>query len=731
MSQGRNVIKFILCVLATLRPRVKITGMKTLATLFLGLVLILSLACAGEGPAAPTPESNLEATVQAAVSAALPTPTPTPPPDINATIAAGMEATRAAAPTLTPTPQPTPNLDATVEARMAATIAAMPTPTPTPRPTKTPKPSPTLTPTPVPTATPTPTPTPVPTATPTRRPTPRPRPTATPTPKPTPNPAVLLSEMVRRARPAVVRIETRTGSGSGAIFETQGQTAYLITNQHVVEGAAEVSVTVNDSSTYRGVVLGTDSVRDLAVVKICCGSFRKLAFGDASRLEPGDEVVAIGYALGLSGEATITRGIVSAIRYDTNHRSDVIQTDAAINPGNSGGPMLSMSGEILGINTFRFTATSDGRPVDRLGFAISATTVKQRISELKTAQAAPTPTPTRRPTPTPSSGGSEYGFEPRDGELYHDPSDGYIETEYAYVFMSDMMVWATFFNPYSVAGNSWDYGFIFRDSGAESSARYLQVVVTSRGRWEASWREGRSSESETIAEGTLGRFDTSRGGQNILAVLAVGARGVLFVNREFVSTLDLSSVTEPGDVAVITGAFTGNEVTDAVTRFENFTGVRLQKKYGPADGKLGKETGIVSEHESGVWARDIVAEAEFTSPPGSRWSYGFIIRNPESSRLEVIGVTGNNKWFHKTRDVGDEEYTDVGEGRLRISSKNHILLWALAEGGLLFVNGEMVARLDLSYNLDYGSVSTMGGFYSDHIGEPEFENFNVWTFPDP
>ena len=133
--------------------------------------------------------------------------------------------------------------------------------------------------------------------------------------------------------------------GSGAIFETQGQTAYVITNYHVVEGAAQVTVTVNDSNNYTGTVLGMDRTRDLAVVVICCGSFRALSFGNASGLEAGDEVVVIGYALGLTGEATITRGIVSAVRYDSDYRSDVIQTDAAINPGNSGGPMLSMSGK--------------------------------------------------------------------------------------------------------------------------------------------------------------------------------------------------------------------------------------------------------------------------------------------------------------------------------------------------------------------------------------------------
>ena len=301
-----------------------------------------------------------------------------------ATIAA--EPTPGLVPTLTASPVPTPTPTAT----------ATPVPTPTPVPTATPTPAPTATPTPVPTATPTP----VPTAT----PTPRPVPTATPRPTPTKDPAASLSEMVKQARPAVVRIESRVGSsvgvGSGAIFETQGQTGYVITNHHVVEGVAEVDVTVYDSDTYRGSVLGTDPVSDLAVVRICCGEFRTLAFGDASRLEPGDEVVAIGYALGLSGEATITRGIISAIRYNSRLQSDVIQTDAAINPGNSGGPMLSMSGQIMGINTFGYIGTG----IEGLGFAVSVKTVQQQIPSLRTGR-PPTPTPRppppRRPVPTP------------------------------------------------------------------------------------------------------------------------------------------------------------------------------------------------------------------------------------------------------------------------------------------------------------------------------------------
>ena len=692
--------------------------MKILPTLVLTLLMLLHLACEPEtNSAAPIPTTDLEATVQAAVSAALPTPLPTPSPDINATVAAGIAATQAAAPTATPPPPPTPDIEATVQARMAATIAAMPTPTNTPMPTATPTPVPTETPTPMPTETPTPTP--VPTATP------------TPTAIPIQSPAAALSEMVKRARPAVVRIESVFGSGSGAIFETEGRTAYIITNHHVVEGSAEVNVTVNDSATYRGTVLGTDAVRDLAVVRICCGSFLALAFGDASGLDPGDEVVVIGYALGLSGQATITRGIVSARRYNSLRQRDVIQTDAAINPGNSGGPMLSLSGEILGINTFRIDEAESGRIAEGLGFAISEETVRGRIPALKAGSPSPTPTPTRRPRPTPSASGG-FGFGPVDGELRHDPSDGFIKAEYADVSLSDMIVSATFVNPYSAASNLWDYGFIIRDRGAGSTAQFIQVAVTSGGRWEAAWREGRSSESLTIAEGTLGSFDTGAGGRNNLWVAAFGGRGLFFVNGEFVSSLDFSEVTGAGDVAVITGAYTGGEVAGAVTRYEDFLVSSLGRSYGPASGRLEEDPSFITEHDSRVWTRDLVTEAEFINPPGSNWDYGFIIRNPALDRLEVIGITGERRWFHDTRDAGDDEYANVAEGFVRDSgasfrSNDHLLLLAFGDAGLFFLNDALIARLDLSHNVDFGTVSVMGGFFNDHRGEPEFENFNVWT----
>ena len=531
--------------------------------------------------------------------------------------------------------------------------------------------------------------------------------------------------MVKQARSAVVRIQTSSGSGSGVIFETQGQTGYVITNHHVVEGEVRVSVIVNDSTTYRGSVLGTDSTRDLAVVSICCGSFRTLPFGNAATLQPGDAVVAIGYPLGLAGEATITRGIVSALRYDSAHRRDVIQTDAAINPGSSGGPMLSMSGEILGINTFRYERTDSGRPVDRLGFAISEQTVREQIPTLRAR--VPTPTPAPRPTVTPTQGRSR-AFGPTSGELPHDPSDGLIETENANVSIADMMVEATFVNPYSAASNSWDYGFILRQ---ERNGRAIHFQVTSDRRWYLAWREA-AAENQRVGGGTIATFDTSAGGRNHLRVVALEERGWLFVNGEFVSSLDLSAVTGAGDVAVITGGFTGNEVAGAVTRFENFQGDRFARRYGPVDGKLENEEGKVASHQSGVRARDLLVEAEFVNPQGSDWSYGFLIRNPEHNHLEVIGLTDKEWWFHRTRAVGDDEYTRVADGYLSVAgvsllSRNHLLIIAIEGAGWFFINDRLVAKLDLGHNQASGGIGVMGDFFGSHQGSPSFENFNVWA----
>jgi hypothetical protein len=208
--------------------------------------------------------------------------------------------------------------------------------------------------------------------------------------------------MVERVRPGVVRIETNAGSGSGIIVEVgaRDNSALVLTNYHVIQEASRINVVVNDSVSYPATIIGIDSTRDLAVLNICCGSFKALPLGDADSIRVGSEVIAVGYPLNIPGSATVTRGIVSAVRYENDKARWVLQVDASINPGNSGGPLFSPSGEVVGINTFVIRQSIAGVSVEGINFAVSAETVQAQIPVLKQgtvlAFSTPTPGPTLR-----------------------------------------------------------------------------------------------------------------------------------------------------------------------------------------------------------------------------------------------------------------------------------------------------------------------------------------------
>jgi serine protease Do len=212
--------------------------------------------------------------------------------------------------------------------------------------------------------------------------------------------------VVERVRPAVVQITneqlaldqfgrpaiTPAGVGSGVIYDSNG---LILTNNHVIADARSLTVSLPDGRTYRGRLLGGDTQMDLAVVKIdlrAGDSLPVAALGDSAALAVGDEVVAIGNALGLPGGPTVTAGVVSALDRALQEPGDIagepgpylydlIQTDAAINPGNSGGPLLNMSGEVIGINTL--AASGDGNVAAQgIGFAIAINAVRPIADQL-------------------------------------------------------------------------------------------------------------------------------------------------------------------------------------------------------------------------------------------------------------------------------------------------------------------------------------------------------------
>ena len=186
-----------------------------------------------------------------------------------------------------------------------------------------------------------------------------------------------------------------TSVGSGVIFEKTADTLYILTNYHVVEGATTLSVGFVDDEVYKAQLCGINSTRDIAVVKVPQSSLSsstrsKLSvapLGDSTSLRVGEQVVAIGNALGYG--QSVTTGIVSALNRSVQTGTDstgkavtatFIQTDAAINPGNSGGALLNMSGEVIGVNTAKLSSTG----VEGMGYAIPVSEIKTMVNTLKT-----------------------------------------------------------------------------------------------------------------------------------------------------------------------------------------------------------------------------------------------------------------------------------------------------------------------------------------------------------
>jgi serine protease Do len=171
------------------------------------------------------------------------------------------------------------------------------------------------------------------------------------------------------------------GIGSGIIVSPEG---YIVTNDHVVDGATQIRVTLNDRRVFPAKLVGVDKLNDLAVIKIDAKDLTSIAWGDSTKLHPGQTVLAFGSPFGYF-QFSVTRGIVSALDRpnpysdDPRKPGDFIQTDAAINPGNSGGPLVDSHGELIGINTFIISGSGSFAGA---GFAIPSQIVRSSVDAI-------------------------------------------------------------------------------------------------------------------------------------------------------------------------------------------------------------------------------------------------------------------------------------------------------------------------------------------------------------
>jgi len=198
-------------------------------------------------------------------------------------------------------------------------------------------------------------------------------------------------EIAEKVGPAVVGIVNKVtpdnhpygavggGTGSGVVFDSNG---FIVTNNHVVDGASKLEVVLSDGRRLPAKLVGTDARTDLAVIKVEAEKLTAASFGNSDATKVGEPAVAIGNPLGQDYYGSVTSGIISANRRTVSVEGkeyiDLLQTDAAINPGNSGGALINIRGEVIGINSVKI----GGQQVEGMGFAIPSNTVQRVVKDL-------------------------------------------------------------------------------------------------------------------------------------------------------------------------------------------------------------------------------------------------------------------------------------------------------------------------------------------------------------
>ncbi len=314
------------------------------------------------------------------------------------------------------------------------------------------------------------------------------------------------------------------------------------------------------------------------------------------------------------------------------------------------------------------------------------------------------------PTPTPQRSGS---FGPVNGSIEH-KDDGIIDGYSAGVSVSDFSATVIFDNPYAPSVGGWDYGLLFRHPAYDT---FHMVVVTDDSRWFHYLRDGSVADGRLVASGTVS-LRTGASDSNVLRVVALGDSAWFFVNGIRVATLDLRSGPAEGDVVAITGYFNDNVVAGRSTGFQRFA-VREPWFVGEESGELHhNDDGHIKLSSLDAAATNFIATATFTNPYSSHtgsWDYGLLFRRAAVNQFHAVTVGSDGFWRYFVRE-GNNAATHQESGRTTLhlgqGGTNRLLVVAVGDTALLYVNGALVSELDTSRGSGSGDISVGTGFYA-------------------
>ena len=302
----------------------------------------------------------------------------------------------------------------------------------------------------------------------------------------------------------------------------------------------------------------------------------------------------------------------------------------------------------------------------------------------------------------------------------HNPTDGSFRPSTAASFLADFVAEVTFTAPHRSSEAPWSSGFLIRRTG---SNRFHAVMIHSSGSWSHYLRTGTPGDNDVVRRDSSSAINTRGTATNHVRVVAAGGSGWLFVNDTYLAELDLSGLMEPGSLMLLGAWFDEDETAGGVTPYQSFSVQPLGRVYGPTDGSIAHaDDGFIDVHRVFTSLADGIIEARFYNPYSTQegsWTSGFMFRQGVSEEFHAVLIDDSGYWYQRSRTGDLDSAQAVAEGRsshidTSPSGSNHIRIIAFGREGWLFVNGALVASLELARLLEAGSVSAVGSYFPGH-----------------